>query len=131
MEEIHESFVGFPALLQDWNFTGDCSQPAALAVIADVLGRSVAARLDADLPEEALVTEVNESHQSLGSALLSQVKHHRVGDTCNIQVRGMDAQPADFPHIRRPGVGPLGGELGEYRKGQVFVIAAYGPKSAN
>lgn len=131
MEEIHESFVGFAALLLDRYFAGDRGEPSALPVVSDVLGRSVSARLDADLPEQALMAEVDQRHQSLGTALAREMQHYRIGHTSDIQVRRMDAQPADFPHIRRSGIRALSGKLRKYRKGKVFMIAAYCPESAD
>ncbi len=77
------------------------------------------------------MTEVYECHQRLGSAQPREVKHHRVSYARNIQVRWMDAEATDFPHIRRSRVWTLGGKLRKYRKGQVFVIAAYRAKSAD
>ncbi len=131
MEEIHESFVGFAALLLDRYFAGNRREPSALPVVPDVLGRSVAARLDADLPKQAFMAEVDERHQSFGTALAREMKHYRIGHTGDIQVRRMDAQAADFPHIGRSGIRALSGKLGKYRQGKVFVIAAYCPESAD
>lgn len=59
------------------------------------------------------------------------MKHHRVCYACDIQVRRIDTQAAYFPHVRLSRIWALAGELREYRKGQVFVIAANGPESAD
>lgn len=131
MEEVHERFVGFAALLLDGDFAGDCGEAPAFSVVTDVLRRPVAAGLDADLPEQPFVTEVDESDQGFGAAKPRKVKHHRVGHAGDIQIRWVDAQTADFPHIRLSRIRALGGELGEYRKGQIFVIAANSPESAD
>ncbi|CAA2136638.1 hypothetical protein HYPP_00071 [Hyphomicrobium sp. ghe19] len=131
MEEVHERFVGFAALLLDWDFAGNRGEAPAFSVVTDVLGRPVAARLDADLPEQPLVTEVDESDQGFGAAQPRKVKHHCVGHAGDIQVRRIDAQTANFPHIRLSRIRALGGELGKYRKGQIFVVAANRPESAD
>lgn len=76
------------------------------------------------------MAKVDERHQSLGTAQACEMQHHRVGHAGDIQVRRVDAKAANFPHIRRSGIGALSGKLREYRKGKVFVIAAYCPESA-
>lgn len=131
MEEVHERFVGFAALLLDWDFAGDCGEAPAFSIVTDVLGRPVAAGLDADLSEQPFVTEVDESDQGFGAAQPRKVKHHRIGHAGDIQVRRIDAQTANFPHIRLSRIRALGGELREYRQGQIFVIAANSPESAD
>lgn len=131
MEEVHERVVGFAALLLDWDFAGDRGEAPAFSVVTDVLGRPVAAGLDADLSEQPLVTEVDQSDQGFGPAQPSKVKHDRVGHAGDIQVRRIDAQAADFPHIRLSWIWALAGELREYRKGQIFVVTANGPESAD
>lgn len=130
MKEVHESFVGFAALLLDRYLAGHCCELSAFPVVTDVLRRPVAARLDADLPKQSFVTKVYKRHQCFGAAQPRQVKHHRISYACDIQIRGMDTQAADFPHVRPSRVGPLSGKLREYRKSEVFLIAPNRPKSA-
>jgi hypothetical protein len=131
LEKIHERFVGFAALLLDWDFAGDRGEAPAFSVVTDVLRGSVAARLDADLPEQPLVTKIDESDQRFGATQPRKVEHDRVSHAGDIQVRRIDAQAADFPHIRLSRIGALGGKLREYRKGQVLVITANGAESAD
>jgi hypothetical protein len=51
LEEVHQSFEGFAALLLDWDFTGDRSQPPAFSIGSYDLRGSVTMRLDADLAQ--------------------------------------------------------------------------------